>query len=1126
MAYKIFEKIYFYKNSYLNKQNVKKTFHIMREHGLKAALKKIINYKISNNKFANFIITNNDNISDISAHYVEYFDIIENYCLKSANKKSIVFTTPCLSYGGGELFLLSIAQAIHLIDKQSFHIYIVVPEFIGECNSKIHGNYDFITVVPCRDFIDKDDMQGAYMFLRMFISILNPAILHNVNSVLTWQLVINEPDFIKRHVNKNYASIFCAQYDKFGNLEGFAKDFLTEGIKHLDLLISDNTNFKHFAKENFIISKNDLDKIFTVYVPCKYDLSDLVLRAQQKNLGFVTQAKEIKLLWVGRLDEQKNIKLLFKIATKYPELQINVYGTKLLDLDTDFGSIPQNVNFKGLELNIPKIMLEEDYTAFIMTSKFEGLPNILVICGYLKIPIIAPNVGGISDLVNPNTGYLLSREPSPEEYKHALDCIINDNEERVRKISAMYDLIEKRHSYSTLCKSLQDLNYLQASSVRDYSLPVVSVIIPCYNQYQFLVSCFESVYRAYNGPLDIIVIDDCSTDNKRKLYQTLIKHIFPNIRFINNEQNLGLAATRNIGIDNAIGEYIQFLDADDILLPSKISIQINELKECSAQVIICDYLLSDNNMDHLKYETSIEHFELSLESFLLYWERGFCIPIHTALFPSEIKDIKFDANLSAKEDWLFWISLINLGYKFKFLKYNGVIYRMNVQSMTNSKFLMSGKAWIDAAYKILNKIKSSELELKTRFLNRVSSHYNDYYIPNSINELQTQSKNKAYVVPAESVIHNYKETNSCLGKGDNYLSINVASELNDLNYFKNEVKNFINSYTPPSLTVDLTIIIPIYNHFNHLWQSIKSAINQSITAKQIILLNDNSTDMRVMDLILFIEANFKSLIKVVNFQTNVGISYSQNYAIKMANSEYIGFLDCDDYLENNAIEILYDTLKDNSVDYVFTDNYHVIGENKKYSSYGGYKNIKYSSSSNICNDLLDGMVANHLKVIRKEAMLQCNLFDESISGVQDWDMALKFCQKGFTFKYIPQPVYNHRIHENSVTNSMKTMQFKLTNIVRRKYVELRYTHVALTNKNANWEIIDAKCDLAKIKEILNSGKVIAFRFNDNTNAEDYWFVNEFNAYFNQVVLKYSSQYAFICGYLWDPKIVTIRNITL
>ncbi|WP_249212173.1 hypothetical protein [Burkholderia cenocepacia] len=87
---------------------------------------------------------------------------------------------------------------------------------------------------------------------------------------------------------------------------------------------------------------------------------------------------------------------------------------------------------------------------------------------------------------------------------------------------------------------------------------------------------------------------------------------------------------------------------------------------------------------------------------------------------------------------------------------------------------------------------------------------------------------------------------------------------------------------------------------------------------------------------------------------------------------------------------------------------------------------------NIKNDLLDGMVASHLKVIRRSTYLKAGGSDDAFSGIQDWELALKIAEFG-RFHYLHEPLYRHRVHTRSVTSSDSVGQFRKTNIVRRRF---------------------------------------------------------------------------------------------
>ncbi len=116
---------------------------------------------------------------------------------------------------------------------------------------------------------------------------------------------------------------------------------------------------------------------------------------------------------------------------------------------------------------------------------------------------------------------------------------------------------------------------------QDAQNPLVSVIIPVYNGELFVAEAIDSVLRQDYGNLEIIVINDGSTD---KTSEALA--IFGDQIRIVNQTNRGVSAARNVGIKNSTGDYIAFLDADDLWLPSKLGRQVSEIQSSKADIVV------------------------------------------------------------------------------------------------------------------------------------------------------------------------------------------------------------------------------------------------------------------------------------------------------------------------------------------------------------------------------------------------------------------------------------------------------------------------------------------------------------------------------------------------------------
>ena len=111
---------------------------------------------------------------------------------------------------------------------------------------------------------------------------------------------------------------------------------------------------------------------------------------------------------------------------------------------------------------------------------------------------------------------------------------------------------------------------------------LVSVIVPAYKCANFIHQALDSAL-IQDVPMEILVINDCSPDKLDQVMETYRKH--PQIRYLKNEKNLGVAETRNKGVRLARGEYIAFLDADDYWAEEKLKKQLKLIREKDA--VLC-----------------------------------------------------------------------------------------------------------------------------------------------------------------------------------------------------------------------------------------------------------------------------------------------------------------------------------------------------------------------------------------------------------------------------------------------------------------------------------------------------------------------------------------------------------
>lgn len=112
--------------------------------------------------------------------------------------------------------------------------------------------------------------------------------------------------------------------------------------------------------------------------------------------------------------------------------------------------------------------------------------------------------------------------------------------------------------------------------------PIFSIVIPSFNRADLLPRTLRSVQQQTFTNYEILVVDDCSTDNTETLLQS---SEFKDIRYIKHAKNQGAAQARNTGIASARGAYVCFLDSDDVWLPEKLATQNKLIEEVDAKVV-------------------------------------------------------------------------------------------------------------------------------------------------------------------------------------------------------------------------------------------------------------------------------------------------------------------------------------------------------------------------------------------------------------------------------------------------------------------------------------------------------------------------------------------------------------
>jgi glycosyltransferase involved in cell wall biosynthesis len=193
-------------------------------------------------------------------------------------------------------------------------------------------------------------------------------------------------------------------------------------------------------------------------------------------------------------------------------------------------------------------------------------------------------------------------------------------------------------------------------------MPKVSVCIPTYNRMDYLVETLESVFTQSYRDFEVVIVDDGSTDGTRQIFE---QKSFPvNIRY-HWQENAGDAAARNSLIDLARGEYISFIDSDDLLMPKALEKMVSVMdSEPEDLIVYGGYIRIDEHGNTIdKNKRKLYNGNITKHLFQ-------DIIVHTcgSLFPRKalVDHGGFDTSLRVCSDYSLWLQL-SLKYKFRFI---------------------------------------------------------------------------------------------------------------------------------------------------------------------------------------------------------------------------------------------------------------------------------------------------------------------------------------------------------------------------------------------------------------------------------------------------------------------------
>ena len=217
---------------------------------------------------------------------------------------------------------------------------------------------------------------------------------------------------------------------------------------------------------------------------------------------------------------------------------------------------------------------------------------------------------------------------------------------------------------------------------------MVSIITPCYNAEKYIAKAIDSVINQTYSDWEMLICDDCSTDNSCKIVEYYCK-LDNRIKLFKTDRNTGTPAEpRNIGLKKSQGEYIAFLDADDIWLPEKLEYQLKFINTHNYYFVYSDY--EKINSEGIRNNRIITVAKKSNYKTIL---KSCDIPFLTALLKKDIVSNMFFI-AKPKEDYIFWLQLLKTS---NITAYNTnkvlALYRESNDSRSSNKLKMIKNQW-------------------------------------------------------------------------------------------------------------------------------------------------------------------------------------------------------------------------------------------------------------------------------------------------------------------------------------------------------------------------------------------------------------------------------------------------
>ena len=462
--------------------------------------------------------------------------------------------------------------------------------------------------------------------------------------------------------------------------------------------------------------------------------------------------------------------------------------------------------------------------------------------------------------------------------------------------------------------------------------PKISVIVAAYNVEKYVEKCLDSLCNQTYKNIEIVIVNDCSTDNTKKIIERIIKK-YKNIKFLNNDENKGLSYSRNYALENSSGEYIGYIDSDDYVPENYYEDLMDSILNNKADISVCD-------MNIVYEESGITNRTVcgnDSGNKIDFINNGLAASACNKLFKREvISKYKF-AEGKVNEDLAVIIPALVNANKIAYTESTYYNYVQHTNSIQNSSFSEKRFDIFYGVEETLKRIKDNKnyFDYKQAIIFQQLVMLFVYVIPKEKSIFKRAKWYKKYYklsrkynirknrylwnfVDGQGTKHKYyyKILFKLNCNGFSFLCSILVSLYNLYKklFIRPIIKNNISIEEIEQLAikqskmneypVSISVVVPNYNYKKFMYERLYSILSQTVKIKELIILDDCSNDgsRELIDILCSRLEEYINIKKVYNSK-NSGSAFKQwKKGFDIASSDYVWIAEADDYCDKNFLK--------------------------------------------------------------------------------------------------------------------------------------------------------------------------------------------------------------------------------